>query len=75
MMAVFLLCTQVCICKGRHVIFNVVHVGTLYVQMGRLGDAESYLRHALKLNPNHHGAVNNLRVVEHQRKSQEKPPR
>ena len=50
-----------------------VAAGTLYVQTGRLDDAESYLKHALKLNPSHHGAMNNLRVVEYQRKSQKKP--
>ena len=46
--------------------------GTLYVQMGRLDDGERYLNHALKLNPNHRGAMNNLRVVEHQRKKHQK---
>ena len=46
--------------------------GTLYVQMGRLDKGEKNLLHALKLNPHHHGAMNNLRVVEHQRKTQNK---
>ena len=46
--------------------------GTLYVQMGRLDEGEKNLLHALKLNPHHHGAMNNLRVVEHQRKTQNK---
>ena len=50
-----------------------VCVGTLYVQMGKLDDGERYLRHALKLNPHHHGAMNNLRVVEHQKQSQKRP--
>ena len=46
--------------------------GTLYVQMGRLDEGEKNLLHALKLNPHHHGAMNNLRVVEHQRKTKNK---
>ena len=53
--------------------YNTFHAGTLYVQMGRLDDGERNLLHALKLNPSHHGAKNNLRVVEHQRKGQNKP--
>ena len=55
-------------------IYNAVSfcLGTLYVQMGRLEDGEKHLKDALKLNPHHHGAMNNLRVVEHQRKTQKK---
>ena len=54
--------------------YNAVsfRLGTLYVQMGRLEDGEKHLKDALKLNPHHHGAMNNLRVVEHQRKTQKK---
>ena len=37
------------------------------VQMGRLDEAESHLKHALRLNPGHHGAANNLKVVHHHR--------
>jgi len=33
--------------------------------MGRVEEAESSLKHALKLHPNHHGAANNLKVVQH----------
>lgn len=51
---------------------GLYHSGTLYVTMGRLDDGEKQLKHALKLNPHHHGAMNNLRVVEHHRKTQRK---
>lgn len=33
--------------------------------MGRLDEAEEQLQHALKLNPSHSGAANNLKVVKH----------
>lgn len=32
--------------------------------MDRVEEAEQYLKYALKLNPNHHGAKNNLYVIE-----------
>ena len=39
--------------------------GTLLFQMGRVEEAESSLRRALTLQPNHYGAANNLKVVQH----------
>jgi len=48
-------------------------VGTLLYQMGKVKEAEKYLRHALQLNPHHSGAVNNLKVVEyHKRKAKKR---
>lgn len=42
-------------------------LGTLLYQMGRVQEGEKYLLQALKLNPNHHGALNNLKVIEYYR--------
>ena len=41
--------------------------GTLLYQMGRTEEAVEELNHALLLNPNHHGARNNLHVIEYYR--------
>ena len=41
--------------------------GTLYIQMEQYPEAERNLKHALELNPGHHGATNNLKVLEYQR--------
>lgn len=35
--------------------------------MGEVDEGEKYLRYALKLNPNHHGALNNLKVIQYYR--------
>lgn len=35
--------------------------------MGKEHEAETNLRHALKLNPSHHGALNNLNVIQYYR--------
>ena len=35
--------------------------------MGRTQEAEEHLKYALKLNPSHHGALNNLKVIEYYR--------
>ena len=43
----------------------LVHLGTLLFQMGRVEEAERFLRHALTLQPSHYGAANNLKVVQH----------
>ena len=43
----------------------IVHSGTLLFQMGRVEEAEQSLRYALTLQPNHYGAANNLKVVQH----------
>ena len=39
--------------------------GTLYIQMGLWDDGEKQLRRALELNPDHYGAINNLKVAQH----------
>jgi len=36
--------------------------------MGRIEESEKYLKQALHLNPQHHGALNNLKVVEFQKR-------
>ena len=36
--------------------------------MGKLEESEKYLKQALRLNPQHHGALNNLKVVEIQKR-------
>ena len=41
-----------------------ITIGTLLYKMGRIKEAEENLKHALKLNPRHHGALNNLKVIE-----------
>jgi len=69
--------TLTVICKLEVVGFKTstpVHViGTLLYQMGKVEEAEKYLRHALQLNPHHSGAVNNLKVVEyHKRKTKKR---
>lgn len=46
------------------------NAGTLYVQMGHWDDGERELKRALKLNPNHHGAMNNLKVAQHYKAKQ-----
>lgn len=42
-------------------------IGTLYIQMGKYEEAEVNLKHALQLNPEHYGAINNLKVLEYHR--------
>ena len=44
--------------------------GTLLYQMGQVEEGERYLKYALKLNPNHHGALNNLKVTEIKRNNE-----
>ena len=44
------------------------YTGTLLYQMGKLEESEKYLKQALQLNPQHHGALNNLKVVEFQKR-------
>ena len=46
-------------------------IGTLYIQMGEYEKAEVNLKHALLLNPEHYGAVNNLKVLEYHRARRE----
>ena len=43
--------------------------GTLFVQMGELEKGERYLKKALELHPGHSGAHNNLKVIEHYRRT------
>lgn len=54
------MCTALC---GNFI--NIL--GTLLYQMGEVDEGEKYLRYALKLNPNHHGALNNLKVIQYYR--------
>ena len=42
----------------------LITIGTLLYKMGRIKEAEENLKYALKLNPRHHGALNNLKVIE-----------
>jgi Flp pilus assembly protein TadD len=35
--------------------------------MGKIDEAENHLKYALRLNPNHHGALNNLKVINYYR--------
>ena len=46
-------------------------LGTLFIQMGDLSKGEQYLKKALKLNPGHSGAANNLKVIEHYKKQRQ----
>ncbi len=43
--------------------------GTLFIQMGELDKGEKYLNKALQLYPQHSGALNNLKVIEHYRRN------
>lgn len=40
------------------------NLGTLFIQMGELDKGERYLNRALELQPQHYGALNNLKVID-----------
>ena len=43
--------------------------------MGKIEESEKYLKQALQLNPQHYGALNNLKVVEFQKRKAQKKKR
>ena len=62
------LCIHACVWM-RYTVLSTI--GTLYIQMGEYEKAEVNLKHALLLNPEHYGAVNNLKVLDYHRARRE----
>ena len=48
----------------------LLHCHHRYVAVsdGKLEESEKYLKQSLQLNPQHHGALNNLKVIEFQKR-------